>query len=90
MENSVIVFDNRRVEGASNSPAEIQQVAGELEQLRNEMVDLVNDHVPTLAGIELEKRPSASNLLHYLAFRPTRKRSGSILRKLRVATGFAA
>jgi hypothetical protein len=39
MENSVMVFDNRRVEGASNSPAEIQQVAGELEQLRNEMVD---------------------------------------------------
>jgi pyruvate kinase len=33
------------------------------------MVELVNAHLPALAGIEVEKRPSASNLLHYLALR---------------------
>jgi pyruvate kinase len=69
MENSAIVSGKRPVETASNAPAEIQQIAGELEQLHNEMVNLVNDYLPALAEIEPEKRPSASNLLHYLALR---------------------
>jgi pyruvate kinase len=50
-------------------PPETHQLISELEDLHSEMLSIVKENLPAIAGIHPENRASATNLLHYLALR---------------------
>lgn len=49
--------------------SQLRPLIDELESLHREMLDLVKENLPMLEQIQPERRPSAANLLHYLALR---------------------